>query len=163
MPLSPGWAKNVCRRVLGAALERDLSKADRKAMERHFSARCAHCGQDLGLKWHADHLASSGANHISNRVPACPTCNEHEKRDRHWLEFLTDKCGGDESLLVERRDRIIAWRDRHVGDCVPISDAERQIWIEECARVAAAIDSAHQRLRAMRATRGKTSDLVNHG
>src|SRR6059058_261202 len=89
MPLHPAWVKNISRRVLWAALERDIGKRDRLAMEQFFDRKCAYCDRSLTTRWHADHLLSvdsGGFNHLSNRVPACPRCNEHEKRDMEWLE-----------------------------------------------------------------------------
>lgn len=150
MPLSPGWAKNVSRRVLWAALEKDLARKDREAMDAHFEGRCAYCGNDLGERWHADHLVSGGTNHISNRVPACARCNEHEKRDRDWVEFLAEKCAGDAALLQQRTSRLLNWCSLHAKDHVPVTAEQRRIWEEECNRVAAAIDVAHQRIRQAR-------------
>lgn len=150
MPLSAAWAKNVARRVLWSALEKDIGRDERAAMLGHFNGCCAYCGVELGAKWHADHLVSGGTNHISNRVPSCAKCNEHEKREREWGEFLTEKCAGDEARLLDRRSRILAWQERHGADFVAVTAEQRQIWVEECARVAAAIDAGYQRLRATR-------------
>src|SRR3954463_3411962 len=113
MPLSAAWAKNVVRRVLWSALEKDIVPNDRDGMLVHFNGCCAYCGVELGAKWHADHLVSGGTNHISNRVPSCAKCNEHEKRERGWVEFLTEKCAGDAAQLLERQSRIFVWRERH--------------------------------------------------
>ena len=43
------------------------------------------------------------------RVPACPRCNEHEKREMAWLEFLEWKWGTDTSLIKIRKERIERW------------------------------------------------------
>jgi hypothetical protein len=148
MPLSAAWAKNVARRVLWSALEKDINRAQRTEMSAHFGGCCAYCGVELGVKWHADHLVSGGTNHISNRVPSCAKCNEHEKREREWVEFLTEKCGGDASQLLHRQSRILSWRERRGADFKPVTDEQRRIWTEECQRVAIAIDNGYQRLRA---------------
>lgn len=150
MPLSPAWAKNVARRVLWSALEKDLSHGERAAMMAHFSGRCAYCASEIEAKWHADHLIAGGTNHVSNRVPSCAKCNEHEKRERDWVEFLTEKCAGEGALLLERQSRILAWRERNGASFVQVTDEQRQIWTDECERVAAAIDVGYQRLRATR-------------
>lgn len=96
MPLHPAWVKNISRRVLWAALEKDIDKKDRLAMAEFFGNCCCYCEQRLPARWHADHLIAfddGGFNHLSNRVPSCPRCNEHEKRDMDWLEFLKIKTG----------------------------------------------------------------------
>lgn len=150
MPLSPAWAKNVARRVLWTALEKDLGRNERTAMLAHFEGRCAYCAAALGSKWHADHLVSGGSNHVSNRVPACPKCNEEEKRERDWVEFLTEKCAGDAARLLDRQSRIIAWRKQSEISFVPVTEEQRKIWAEECEKVAAAIDAGYHRLRSSR-------------
>jgi len=59
---------------------------------RRQHGRCYWCGRKVGDTWDADHvvaLSRGGANHISNIVIACPTCNRskqaklpHEFSDR---------------------------------------------------------------------------------
>jgi hypothetical protein len=83
MPLHPAWVKNISRRVLWAAFDRDLTRPERKDMEKFFDKKCAYCDQPLPARWHADHVISvdgGGSNHICNRVPSCAKCNEHEKQ-----------------------------------------------------------------------------------
>ena len=156
MPLHPAWAKNVTRRVLGATISPDPSKRDRNQVEAFFGGRCAYCATPLSKKWHLDHLVpfdQGGSNHISNRVPACPTCNEHEKREKPWDEFLREKCGADLVAYRARRARIEAWgtvRGAEAG--ARISPELRATWEREVALVGVAIDLAHQRLKAARAT-----------
>ncbi len=73
MPLHPAWVKNISRRVLWAALEKDITKADRAAMEVFFEKQCAYCGAALSARWHADHLLNvdgGGYNHLSRSRPA---------------------------------------------------------------------------------------------
>jgi hypothetical protein len=146
--------RNISRRVLWAALEKDITKDDRRSMEEHFSEQCAYCGEPLPSRWHADHLLSvdlGGFNHISNRVPACPRCNEHEKRDMEWLPFLSEKSGGDARLLETRRARIEGWMAQHRLPAPPVSDAQRAAWKMEVDTLAAAIDAAWKRLKDMKA------------
>src|SRR5438309_1500389 len=113
MPLHPAWVKNVSRRVLWAALEADISKEERQTMAAFFSGKCAYCEGVLETRWHADHLLSvdgGGFNHLSNRVPACPQCNENEKREMGWELFLEQKSARDVGALARRRNRIEEWR-----------------------------------------------------
>jgi len=117
-----------------------------------FDRQCAYCGNPLTDRWHADHLVSvdsGGFNHISNRVPACPRCNEHEKRDEQWLRFLESKCGGDTALLKARRMRIEAWMRRHSPKTPPVTDAQRSAWRQEVDALATAIDTAWKRLKEL--------------
>jgi hypothetical protein len=153
MPLHPAWVKNISRRVLWAAFDRDLTRPERQEMAKFFDNRCAYCGGSLSLRWHADHVISvdnGGSNHISNRVPSCAKCNEDEKQERDWLEFLTAKCGEDKCLLGLKTDKIVAWRNAHSFSAVEITDTQRAAWKEEVAILAAAIDLAWERLRNLR-------------
>jgi hypothetical protein len=150
MPLHPAWVKNISRRVLWAALEKDISKADRLAMEAFFEKKCAYCEGPLAARWHADHLLSvdsGGFNHVSNRVPACPRCNEHEKREMAWLEFLEWKCGTDTNLIKIRKERIERWTASRKYTKPPVTEEQRQAWKTEVENLAKAIDAAWGRLR----------------
>ena len=153
MPLHPAWAKNISRRVLWGALERDLSKDERAAMGKHFDLRCAYCGNELGAKWHADHLVSvdqGGVNHPSNRVPACPKCNENEKREMDWLEYLKIKSGTTLQLFDERRNRIEQWMTSMRPQSPPVTEDQRAEWKRQIAIVAKAIDEAWATLKALK-------------
>lgn len=153
MPLHPAWVKNISRRVLWAALEADITKEDRRAMAEFFGGKCAYCETSLDSRWHADHLLpvdSGGYNHVSNRVPACPRCNEHEKRDMEWLRFLEIKSGGDADLLAKRRARIEHWAHARTPDAFPVTHEQRLAWRQEVDALATAIDGAWRRLKDMR-------------
>jgi hypothetical protein len=119
-------------------------------MEEYFSGKCAYCDGPLTTRWHADHLLSvdsGGFNHISNRVPACPRCNEHEKRDMAWPEFLERKSGGNKDLFEARKARIESWIRRWVPTIPPVNAEQRQAWKAEVDSVAVAIDTAWKRLK----------------
>jgi HNH endonuclease len=150
MPLHPAWVKNISRRVLWAALERDITKADRAAMHAHFGGACAYCGAPLGARWHADHLLpvdQGGYNHISNRVPACARCNEHEKRDMEWTAFLKLKCGSDSALFSERHSRVDEWTRHSRPALLPVTQEQRDAWRREVDALATQIDAAWERLK----------------
>jgi 5-methylcytosine-specific restriction endonuclease McrA len=153
MPLHPAWVKNISRRVLWAALETDITKDDRAEMFDFFEERCAYCGDTLAERWHADHLVSvdaGGFNHVSNRVPACPRCNEKEKRETPWLVFLKTKCGPDIVAFDERKKRIEDWSKSRSPAAPPVSEAQRAAWKKEADDLAAAIDGAWSRLKKLR-------------
>jgi hypothetical protein len=150
MPLHPAWVKNISPRVLWAALETDITKDDRRTMADFFSGKCAYCENPLDSRWHADHLLSvdrGGFNHLSNRLPACPRCNEHEKRDMCWLKFLEKKSRGDSGVLARRRDRIEEWARLRKPAALPVSEAQRVAWQREVDTLAAAIDAGWKRLK----------------
>jgi hypothetical protein len=150
MPLHPAWVKNISRRVLWAALEADIKKPERRLMVEHFGGKCAYCESPLPSRWHADHLLpvdAGGFNHLSNRVPACPRCNEHEKRDMEWSQFLELKAGNDNAALQTRRRRIEEWMHIKKPQAFPVTEAQRAAWREEVDTLAAAIDDAWKRLR----------------
>jgi hypothetical protein len=150
MPLHPAWVKNISRRVLWAALEKDISRDARQEMAEFFNGSCCYCGQPLPKRWHADHLVSvdaGGLNHISNRVPSCPKCNEHEKREQEWTQYLKGKCISQAGLYEERKAKIDAWVEKHGPFVVPISEEQRAAWKEEVESLSKAIDSSWKRLR----------------
>jgi hypothetical protein len=68
MPLHPAWVKNIARRVLWAALESDITKEERRAMEKFFGGNCAYCDIPLTARWHADHLLSVDAGGFKRRT-----------------------------------------------------------------------------------------------
>ncbi|AOX11924.1 HNH endonuclease [Pseudomonas putida JB] len=79
-----------------------LKKAEREQVRLKYGGRCAYCGNDLGERWHADHLApvirlpddrvaEQLQNHnLANMMPACAPCNLSKSRMqledwRRWL------------------------------------------------------------------------------
>jgi hypothetical protein len=93
-----------------------LKKAQREQVRMMFGGRCAYCGNELGAKWHADHvepvvrklefvrvpgrpttMRTTGEmwnperDHIGNIMPACVPCNirkggESLESFRHGME-----------------------------------------------------------------------------
>jgi CRISPR/Cas system Type II protein with McrA/HNH and RuvC-like nuclease domain len=93
-----------------------------------FDGRCAYCGTAVAVgskNAHLDHLepdSSGGSNHISNRVPSCADCNEKEKRELPWLEFLRKKADSIH-VLEARRERILAWQGRFPQEMSCVEEA----------------------------------------
>lgn len=57
---------------------RRFRKAERSAIYRADGGRCSKCGSELGLGWHADHVApwsKGGATDVINGQALCATCN----------------------------------------------------------------------------------------
>lgn len=65
-----------------------LSKKAREELRMMFGGKCAYCGKELGLTFHADHVApifrgwtdnskpmTAGKDVGDNLFPACPRCN----------------------------------------------------------------------------------------
>lgn len=153
MPLHPAWLKNIARRVLWAALENDISKDERAAMLKHFEGGCAYCRVALGNRWHADHVVAvdkGGFNHVSNRVPSCARCNEQEKREMDWLEFLKSVCGSDSQAFKMRERKIIDWRNAYLPAVFPVTEDERAAWKTEVETLTAAIDASWRRLKNLK-------------
>ena len=44
-----------------------LTKAQREQLKNKFGGHCAYCGDQLGDKWHADHLAPIYRGHDENK------------------------------------------------------------------------------------------------
>jgi hypothetical protein len=158
MPLSPAWARNVARRVLWAALEREISTDERKALAAAFGGRCAYCDDPLPDRWHADHLVpvdQGGYHHLSNRVPSCPKCNEGEKGGQEWRPFLEKKWGAAPDKGVSLIERIEGWRTGKAFAEPPVSDVDRELWRTQVEKVGTAIDSAWRKLRERKPARGR--------
>jgi len=112
---TPGYVKNMIRRSLREIVDPSPSKKEENRIWEFFNSRCAYCGKKLEKAYkegHVDHLVSSalgGANHISNRVLSCATCNEKEKLDKPWEEFLAKK-NPNKILGSKRKEKIIQWQ-----------------------------------------------------
>lgn len=65
-----------------------LTKRQRVELKQKYGGHCAYCGELLGDKWHADHLAPiyrgygpeeeiahRGKDELENMMPACVSCN----------------------------------------------------------------------------------------
>jgi hypothetical protein len=118
---TPSQTKNAIRRSLYECLDPQPPHPDKRRVWTHFNSGCAYCGTSIPLgdkKSHLDHLipsSSGGKNHISNRVPSCADCNEKEKLDSHWEEFLRRKCEHPEEFLA-RLHTIRAWQSQFSRD-----------------------------------------------
>lgn len=115
---TPGYVKNIIRRSLREIVDPSPCKKDVQIIWEFFNSECAYCGKKLrkGHKEaHIDHLVSSsygGANQLCNRVLSCATCNEKEKLDKPWEEFLAQKCSSKQ-IEAERKSKILQWQKKH--------------------------------------------------
>lgn len=106
------------RRSLRELVDRSPTRAKTDSIWAYFDSRCAFCGDSLDRskkEGHIDHLVSAsqgGANHISNRVLSCANCNEKEKLDALWEEFL-DRKVMDPSTRQSRKEKILDWQRLH--------------------------------------------------
>jgi len=152
---SPSLAKNMMRRSLRAVVDPHPRDEEIAEAWRFFGGLCVYCGKEIALgskELHLDHLDSEtvgGSNHISNRVPACATCNEKEKRELPWLEFLKRKAPSPE-VREARHQKILAWVGRFPPEARRLSDEQRQQVGEEIGQAVAAYDLALERLRSQR-------------
>lgn len=109
-----GYAKNVIRRAMRELVDRSPSKREITLLWEFFESSCAYCGIHLSRKnkeGHIDHLLAAslgGTNHISNRALSCASCNEKEKLDQPWEQFLQRKIS-DEKTFLQRRAKILEW------------------------------------------------------
>jgi len=115
---TPGYIKNMIRRSFREIIDPSPSKKDEKRIWKFFNYECAYCGKKLDKskkEGHIDHLVSSscgGKNHISNRVLSCASCNEKDKLDMDWQEFLKSKIS-DKNLTETRKSKIIKWQKQN--------------------------------------------------
>lgn len=113
--VTPGYVKNVIRRSLREIVDPSPTKEDEERIWKFFNSECAYCGKPLNKlqkQGHIDHLVPSslgGPNHISNRVLSCATCNEAEKLDGAWQEFIVQK-NRDPAALHARIAKIHEWQ-----------------------------------------------------
>ena len=95
---SPSFAKKIIRRSLRSVLDPHPSKTQLKLLIDHFGEGCAYCEKRIHVvpkDAQLDHIDSDGPNNVSNRLYACEDCNEKEKRDAGWREFLRTKTDSD--------------------------------------------------------------------
>lgn len=155
-PNTPSFAKGRIKAALKAIIDPELKPAEIDAIWHFFGSRCAYCGIILARDDNRgggdmDHLVSvnaGGVNHISNRVLSCSQCNAHDKRERHWEDFLREQCGTNDDLYTARHTRIMEWVNRN-GDFT-ISEPLQMALNEETTRVFLAMDSAVNRLRTLK-------------
>jgi len=137
---TPGYVKNMIRRSLREIIDPSPSKKDENKIWEFFQNQCAYCGtqvqksqkgvqlQKTKKEGHIDHLlpsSLSGPNYISNRVLACATCNQAEKLDGEWHEFILSKNKALD-LARARIAKIHEWQELN-GKPVLDKDKLRQI------------------------------------
>jgi HNH endonuclease len=119
--VTTAYTKNIIRRAFREIIDVTPSKQEAEKIWKYFESECAYCGkllQKLNKEGHIDHLVSAakgGRNHFSNRVLSCANCNEKEKRDLPWEEFLTSKVT-DKALLEIRRKKILDWQKQNLDN-----------------------------------------------
>ena len=112
---TPGYVKNMIRRSLREIVDPSPTKEDEEKIWKFFGSECAYCGKQLHKarkEGHIDHLTPAslgGSNHIANRVLSCATCNEAEKLDAPWQEFIRWK-NQDPAVARTRMDKIRQWQ-----------------------------------------------------
>jgi hypothetical protein len=143
------YAKNIIRRALRELVDRSPSKQEITLLWEFFESGCAYCGAHLSRKnqeGHVDHLVAAslgGVNHVSNRVLSCANCNEKEKLDHPWQQFLRHK-NSDENILSQRQAKILEWSERSDRQQ---EDALLKAADQAAARVAACFDEEVAKLR----------------
>ncbi len=149
MKLTPSQVKNLMRRGLRLLVDPEPEPEECEKVKTFFQHCCAYCGTSIEAgKGDLDHLLSAsrgGRNHTSNRVFSCRCCNQKEKRDRDWQEFLLEKGLGFE----EKERKILDWLDS-VEIVAPIPSIILQAIEEESQRVTAIYDNACQKIRDLR-------------
>ena len=120
-----------------------------------FDSRCAYCGAELDRskkEGHIDHLTSAsrgGLNNISNRVLSCANCNEKEKLDLPWEQFLGQKVD-DPRVREARRERILAWQGQNPAPA-HLTDRRTLAMVDEFAReVATFFEDRVEKARGLR-------------
>lgn len=152
-PVSTAMAKNVVRRALLQLVDPSPDKYQAALIWDYFESRCAYCDRSLtrGAKeGHIDHLVSAsagGRNHLANRVLACATCNEKEKRDADWRAFLEQKCS-DSEIRQTRIARIETWLNLQKAKGNPVDPALIAAAEEAAQEIAVAFNEKVKALKA---------------
>ena len=152
---TPSFAKNIIRRSLTAILDPHPTAAQLRELVGHFGTDCAYCGKRI----HAypkdaqlDHIDSTGPNNISNRLYACEDCNEKEKRDADWRQFLRLKAESEQ--VFRKRERLIQqWLDRHAGVYVTLDENTQTELARHIDNAVTAFDECLAAVRALRPPR----------
>jgi hypothetical protein len=91
---------------LAAMTSSEAKRLWRRAIKERWHCRCAYCGKTYDTtKLTLDHVkpkAYGGANHTSNLVPACRSCNK-SKGSSNWLDFMRSTFGAhlDREILIQ--------------------------------------------------------------
>jgi hypothetical protein len=153
--VSTAMAKNVIRRAFSQLVDPSPDKLATEQIWAHFESRCAYCGRQvtLGVKeGHIDHLESAsvgGRNHLPNRVLACAPCNEKEKRDMHWEDFLRIKSTSEEEF-AERHGRIMSWQQLNAVNSTIAGNALIAAAAAAAEDVTTLLDSKVKELKALK-------------
>jgi CRISPR/Cas system Type II protein with McrA/HNH and RuvC-like nuclease domain len=137
---TPSYAKNMIYRSLREIVDPSPKKADVERIWKFFDYKCAYCGKPLRKlhkEGHIDHLfpaSLGGPNQISNRVLSCATCNEAEKLDGAWQEFILRK-NNDPEVVRTRIAKIHEWQKLNGK---PVLDKNKLRDIERLSESAAA-------------------------
>ena len=151
----PSLAKNMIRRSLRGIIDPYPTDREIDLLWQHFESRCAFCGQEVGINpkdAHIDHLDAGyggGANHVSNRVLACASCNEKEKREMAWRQFLRSKSKSDAEYMA-REQLVLRWVVSFDGQAQRSSDDVLQRVESEICLAIEAYDRALERIRHIR-------------
>ena len=149
---SPSFVKNIIGRSLTSVLDPHPTKKQLRELVQHFESLCAYCAKEIHVKpkdAQLDHVDSDGPNNISNRVFACEACNEEEKRDKPWLEFLRDKCSTEEEFS-NRKQTIQQWIAQNSLHYVPLSPETRKELDEHIIAAKIAFDNSVENVRSLR-------------
>ena len=137
---TPGYVKNIIHRSLREIVDHSPAKKDVERIWKFFDNECAYCGRPLRRllkEGHIDHLLPAsldGPNHISNRVLSCATCNEAEKLDGSWQEFILRK-NQDPDVIRRHIAKIHEWQKLN-GE--PLFDKNKLREINRLSELAAA-------------------------
>lgn len=113
--VTTAYVKNIIRRGLRELVDPSPDRDESADVWRFFNSQCAYCGKTLAKgnkEGHIDHLISAskgGPNHISNRVLSCAICNESEKLDADWDDFLKRKANNPDTYET-RKQKILEWQ-----------------------------------------------------
>lgn len=159
--ITVGLAKNIVRRALLQVVDPGPNAREKDLIWNYFESRCAYCDRPLrrdAKEAHLDHLVSAsqgGRNHLSNRALSCARCNEQEKRDTPWTEFLRAKSASPDEF-VRRFDHIQQWQLRH-ADAASHETRDLRLAADVAARqVVELFDQKVGELRALRPARRAT-------
>lgn len=90
----------------------EISDQEWEFCKHYFDNSCSYCGLHVDIHLdlhyqdlHREHAIDTGANDISNCIPACKSCNA-SKRNKDYDEWYTEN---NEKFNIERLNKIIKW------------------------------------------------------
>lgn len=123
------WQQENKDKIIGYNLKRkmnkkhEISKKEWDSCKEYFNNSCAYCGmsekaakEKYNQQLHKEHVEHTGANDISNCVPACKSCNG-SKNTMELNEWYNEN---NPNFTYERLEKIHKWLNKDYKEYIKI-------------------------------------------